>query len=82
MGGWGVGWEVAPPRVATLMVGQTDLLLGAELGWREVAEKIGSAYLRAQLIIVFKQCHHRQAWFVGIEWKAPEVWCKPGWGTK
>ena len=62
-------WEVAPPWVAALMVGEQ---LGAELGWRAAAGKIGSAYAWARFFIVFKRCRQQQAWLVGFEREAPE----------
>jgi hypothetical protein len=62
-------WEVAPLWVAVVMVGKK---LGAELGWRAVAGKIGSTYAWARFLIVFKRCRHRQAWLVGFEWEVPE----------
>ncbi len=65
----GMEWEVAPPWVVALMVGEH---LGTELGWWVAAGKIGSAYAWARFFIVFKQCRQQQAWLVGFEREAPE----------
>ncbi len=46
---------------------------GTELGCWEVARKNGSASAWARFLIFFRQCGHRQAWLVSLEWELPEA---------